>query len=63
MNQKNKRETKRKTKEGLHYYIENGFRVFTELYHGERGFCCGQGCRHCPFEPKHQGVRENFKKD
>jgi len=63
MNQKNKRETKRKTKEGLHYYIENGFRVFTELYHRERGFCCGQGCRHCPFEPKHQGVGKNFKKD
>lgn len=44
----------KKLKEGLHYYIENGYRVFTELYHRERGFCCRQGCRHCAFksEPK-----------
>ncbi|MCX6207834.1 MAG: DUF5522 domain-containing protein [Bacteroidetes bacterium] len=24
--------------------------VFTEKYHLEKGFCCGNGCRHCPFE-------------
>ena len=36
-----------KIKEGLHYYIEEGNYVFTELYHRERGHCCSRGCRHC----------------
>ena len=37
-----------------HFYEENGRKVFTEEYHVERGYCCGNGCRHCPFEPKAQ---------
>lgn len=32
------------------YYIENGFYVFTEKYHKDRGYCCGSGCRHCPYK-------------
>jgi hypothetical protein len=36
--------------EGVHYYInEDGYVVFTERYHKERGYCCGMGCLHCPF--------------
>lgn len=35
--------------EGLHYYKENGFWVFTELYHMLRRNCCGNGCRHCVY--------------
>jgi hypothetical protein len=36
--------------EGVHYYInETGYVVFTEKYHLERGYCCGNGCLHCPF--------------
>jgi hypothetical protein len=35
------------------YYIENGYKVFTEQYLKSRGYCCGSGCRHCPYEPKH----------
>lgn len=31
------------------YYIENGYLVFTEKYHLEKGYCCGNGCRHCPY--------------
>jgi hypothetical protein len=31
------------------YYIENGFHVFTESYHLKRGYCCQNGCKHCPF--------------
>jgi hypothetical protein len=38
--------------EGKHFYLENGKLVFTEQYHLERGYCCGKGCRHCPYEPK-----------
>jgi hypothetical protein len=28
--------------------------VFTGAYHQKRGFCCGNGCRHCPYTPKHR---------
>ena len=34
-----------------HYYKENGNIVFTEQYHIDRGYCCGNGCRHCAYEP------------
>ena len=34
-------------------YLENGLVVFTAAHHLKRGFCCGSGCRHCPYEPKH----------
>ena len=27
-----------------------GARVFTELFHRRRGFCCGCKCRHCPYD-------------
>ncbi|TDO26553.1 DUF5522 domain-containing protein [Sediminibacterium goheungense] len=32
------------------YYDEHGYVVFTEAYHIAKGYCCGHGCRHCPFE-------------
>jgi len=32
------------------YYNEQGLMVLTEKYHLERGYCCGSGCRHCPFD-------------
>lgn len=35
--------------EGVHYYIENGYFVFTELYHLMKGQCCQNGCRHCVY--------------
>ncbi len=38
--------------EGVDYYVENGFWVFTAAYHLKRGFCCGSGCRHCPYDSK-----------
>jgi len=31
------------------YYEENGYVVFTAAYHLKRGYCCGSGCRHCPY--------------
>ena len=36
--------------EGEDYYFnEDGFIVLTEKYHLEKGFCCGNGCKHCPY--------------
>ena len=36
--------------EGVDFYIENGLYVFSEDYLKERGYCCGNGCRHCPYD-------------
>lgn len=35
--------------EGRDYYDENGAMVFTASYLQRRGYCCGSGCRHCPY--------------
>ena len=45
------RQTKiKKVIEGIQYYIDvDGKWVFTEVHHKERGYCCGNACRHCPF--------------
>lgn len=43
--------------EGIHYYInEEGLVVMTEKYHQERGYCCSNGCKHCPYQ--HENVTE-----
>jgi hypothetical protein len=31
------------------YYYEGPYLVFTAAYHLKRGYCCGSGCRHCPY--------------
>lgn len=31
------------------YYNEDGYIVLTEKYHLKKGYCCGNGCRHCPY--------------
>jgi hypothetical protein len=43
--------------EGEDFYLnERGYLVFTEKYHRARGYCCGRGCLHCPFD--YAAVRE-----
>jgi hypothetical protein len=41
-------------KEGKDYYLENGYLVFTQAYHLKRGYCCGSGCRHCPWREEEE---------
>jgi len=36
--------------EGDDYYLDKGLMVLTARYHLRRGYCCDQGCRHCPYE-------------
>ncbi len=33
------------------WYIDQktGLKVLTEYYLVKRGYCCGTGCRHCPY--------------
>ena len=43
--------------EGEDYYFnEQGYIVLTEKYHLQKGSCCGNGCRHCPY--KYENVSE-----
>jgi hypothetical protein len=30
-------------------YLDGPYLVFTAAFHLKRGFCCGSGCRHCPY--------------
>ncbi len=39
-----------KARAGEFYFTEDGRFVFTADYHLRRGYCCGSGCRHCPFD-------------
>jgi hypothetical protein len=32
------------------FYFENGLMVMTARYHLKRGSCCGNACRHCPYD-------------
>jgi Family of unknown function (DUF5522) len=37
--------------EHIDYYLDkNGLLVFTEKYLRDRGYCCNNGCRHCPYK-------------
>ncbi|MEZ5424730.1 MAG: DUF5522 domain-containing protein [Pyrinomonadaceae bacterium] len=54
-----KRETEEKNKrekfvEGVDFYFENGLMVLTAHFLRKRGYCCGNGCRHCPYPPKEE---------
>lgn len=31
------------------YYSEQGYIIFTEKYLLKRGYCCQNGCKHCPY--------------
>lgn len=35
--------------EGRDYYLEAGLMVLTAQYLRNRGYCCGNDCRHCPY--------------
>jgi hypothetical protein len=44
----------------FYYEIINGFKykVFTEHYHLKRGFCCGNGCKNCPYKKKNNDINK-----
>lgn len=42
------------------YYIDaKGHWVFTAHYHEKRGYCCGEACKHCPYD--YESVPEPIK--
>ncbi len=40
---------KSKLADDEYYYSPEGYIVFTEKYHLKRGYCCKNGCKHCPY--------------
>ena len=48
-------------REGIDYCRGNGYRVMTERYLVNRGWCCASGCCHCPYRPKAQKGNTNLK--
>jgi hypothetical protein len=50
--------------EGEDYYLtKEGYRVMTESYLVKRGYCCANGCRHCPYFPKAQKGNRTLRPD
>jgi biotin synthase-like enzyme len=47
----------------IHYYMDGTRVVFTALYHIQRGKCCGNKCKHCPYTPKHKKESLVLSKD
>lgn len=47
--------------ENVDYYIDerSGLMILTSHYLEKRGYCCGNKCKHCPYEPLH--VKSNTK--
>ena len=31
------------------YLSPEGYIIYTEKYHLKRGYCCKNGCKHCPY--------------
>jgi Family of unknown function (DUF5522) len=51
-------DTKVELKEGLDfYYNDDGLFVFTAHYLLNRGYCCGNGCKHCPYDETKQPAK------
>ena len=39
--------------EGIDYHVtKEGYRIMTESFLKNRGYCCGNGCKNCPYFPK-----------
>jgi hypothetical protein len=51
-----------KLTEGKDYYLSpDGYRIMTEEYLTRRGYCCANGCKHCPYWPKAQKGNTNLR--
>lgn len=55
---KNKQET---LKEDVDYYFEDDLMVLTAHYLLKRGYCCGNGCRNCPYENQSKKVSNSSR--
>lgn len=42
--------------EGRDFVIEEGLFVLTRAFLLRRGYCCGSGCRHCPYPSRERAL-------
>ena len=47
--------------EGIDYYWEGSYMVFTAAYHLKRGYCCGSSCRHCPWREEQMRAEQEHE--
>lgn len=47
--------------DGIDFYFENGLMVLTDHFLKNRGYCCGNGCRHCPYSESSE-KKEGYNK-
>jgi len=53
----------KKLEEGKDYYIDErtGYMILTALYLSQRGVCCGNKCKECPYNPKWEKGNKNLE--
>lgn len=49
MSDRKMNEVRRAPVEGEDFYYEGPYLVFTAKFLRDRGYCCENGCRHCPY--------------
>jgi hypothetical protein len=49
--------------EGVDFYREGAYVVFTAGYHLRRGYCCESSCRHCPYGEAAESLEEGREGD
>jgi len=49
--------------EDVDFYYEGPYMVFTAEYLRRRGYCCGSGCRHCPYSKQEQEDAEQKRSE
>jgi len=47
--------------EGVDYYYEKGLMVLTAKFLTDRGYCCGNICRNCPYSKDEQDAASKKK--
>jgi len=47
---------------GVDYVLSpEGYRIMTAKYLTDRGYCCGNGCKNCPYHPKANKGNTNLR--
>ena len=44
-----------------YYKHPDGYLIFTEKYHLKRGYCCKNGCKHCPYGFNDKKKKNDFR--
>tara|TARA_B100000427_G_C15404635_1_gene549227 strand:- start:650 stop:826 length:177 start_codon:yes stop_codon:yes gene_type:complete len=42
-----------------YYYAKEGYIIFTKEYHLNRGYCCNNNCKHCPYKANKKKIKDD----